>query len=696
MFHHSPHKYTKSEPVHKVKDLNIKLLNLFDAFDEQQILIKTIHKGSQDLSSNPTSLKNASTKYKSSKQFSSPNLTKLRPFSSREVFEKIPDLKNHEIINMTTKFHAYRHHHKEIKTEPIPFDEKPRTTEPKSVRILSGKKQINSPITVTIQTHEPSYTPFYAKDTARSNERSMPMTVSGTLTNFNFTTPEKTNTRKASETIRKPNSPVKEDRSAEKLAYLPEREIVSAYQTNRMNQNFTEVQGPWKFNGMKKIDLSEHTRVNSIAAVSNLRTDRSTSRKRGNSSTELKRQESPSALRATTAMSTQRSTFRIKKIEGEGVLKPPKVTVVQKKRLNDFLRNEFVDEVITNKHNARNLYDGEAFNNLNELKKILTSHVDVRQAMYGKEAKVEANENNQKPNAKNPMIKKEDKFPEDVPRLKRFELSDPDDLVLGVRPKNLISVIGDGAGQTSRRKNKAESAITITTTASEEAQRASDIEVKARNNFQPLKDAIEIQKARGKSIRQSLRDLLLKYARLNIRLQDLKHIDEIFPSKPYEKKGAFAFMRVVKSGDFYGVQEFLQQNKYFVFEYDPIKQTALHWCAKRGHARICSLLLEYGADTDAIDMGGKTPLYYALKEKNPEIVGRLLFSKANPWSIHGIDYKAICDDGWSLKYLNKARQLSILLMFHLAKDRQALWEKEAKALIAPIDTPLDDNDERKK
>lgn len=34
-------------------------------------------------------------------------------------------------------------------------------------------------------------------------------------------------------------------------------------------------------------------------------------------------------------------------------------------------------------------------------------------------------------------------------------------------------------------------------------------------------------------------------------------------------------------------------------------------------------------------------------------------------------------------------------MFHLAKDRQALWEKEAKALIAPIDTPLDDEEERK-
>ncbi len=77
----------------------------------------------------------------------------------------------------------------------------------------------------------------------------------------------------------------------------------------------------------------------------------------------------------------------------------------------------------------------------------------------------------------------------------------------------------------------------------------------------------------------------------------------------------------------------------------------------------------------------------------------MLFSKANPWSTKTVDYKAICDDARSLKYLNKARQvtiysfsiidlwgkLAILLLFHAAKDRQALWEKEAQALVAPID-----------
>ena len=521
MYNHSPLKFTKTEPVRRVKDLNIKLLNLFDAFDEQQILIKSIHKGTPDLSQ-PSTQKHSAALAKSSKQLSTPNLSKLRLFSSRETFEKIPDLKNHEIINMTTKFHHYRHTHKNLRTETEPLDDKPKLTEPKSVRILSAKKEKNTPI--TIDTNEPSYQPSATiKPSSRGQARSMPKTVQHhTLTNFNFSTPEKINKEKGYETARRGHSPFKDERSAEKLTYYPERETVSAYQSHRNNKSSSEVTGPWKFNGMKKIDLSEHIRVGSLQTAPTAR-ERSTSRKRGNSSTDLMKQEDPSALRMNTRspLLSTRSHFRIKKIEGEGVLRPPKVTVVQKQRLNDFLHNEFVDEVITNKHNARNIYDGEAFTNLNELKKVLTSHADVRAAMYVKEIKAEAAEGTQRPNAKNPMVKVEDKFPEDVPRLKRFELSDPDDVILGIRPKNLISAIGGaGNGQTSRRTNKGESVITVTSS-SDDVLRTSEVEGKARNNFQPLKDAIHIQKERGKRIRKALRDKLLKYARLNITLADV-------------------------------------------------------------------------------------------------------------------------------------------------------------------------------
>ena len=521
MYNHSPLKFTKTEPVRRVKDLNIKLLNLFDAFDEQQILIKSIHKGTPDLSQ-PSTQKHSAALTKTSKQLSTPNLSKLRQFSSREVFEKIPDLKNHEIISMTTKFHAYRHNHKNVTIETEPIEEKRKTTEPKSVRILSAKKDKNTPI--TIDTNEPSYQPSATiKPTSRGQARSMPKTVQNhTLTNFNFSTPEKVTKDKGYESVRRGNSPFKEEKSAEKLTYYPERETVSAYQTHRNNKSSSsEVTGPWKFNGMRKIDLSEHIRVGSIATAPTAR-ERSTSRKRGNSSTELLKQEDPSALRMNTRspLLSTRSHFRIKKIEGEGVLKPPKVTVVQKQRLNDFLHNEFVDEVITNKHNARNIYDGEAFSNLNELKKVLTSHADVRAAMYVKEIKAEAAESTQRPNSKNPMIKVEDKFPQDVPRLKRFELSDPDDVVLGIRPKNLISAIGE-KGQTSRRTNKGESVITVTSS-SDEMLRTSEVEGKARNNFQPLKDAIDIQRERGRRIRKALKEKLLKYARLNITLADVK------------------------------------------------------------------------------------------------------------------------------------------------------------------------------
>lgn len=49
-------------------------------------------------------------------------------------------------------------------------------------------------------------------------------------------------------------------------------------------------------------------------------------------------------------------------------------------------------------------------------------------------------------------------------------------------------------------------------------------------------------------------------------------------------------------------------------------QTALHWAVKRGHSLIVDRLLYYGAEIDAKDVVGKTPLYFAIKTGNIELV----------------------------------------------------------------------------
>lgn len=55
-------------------------------------------------------------------------------------------------------------------------------------------------------------------------------------------------------------------------------------------------------------------------------------------------------------------------------------------------------------------------------------------------------------------------------------------------------------------------------------------------------------------------------------------------------------------------------------------QSALHWAVKRGHSLIVDRLLYYGAEIDAKDVVGKTPLFFAIKTNNLELVKVILFS----------------------------------------------------------------------
>ncbi|XP_034950955.1 ankyrin repeat domain-containing protein 39 [Chelonus insularis] len=63
---------------------------------------------------------------------------------------------------------------------------------------------------------------------------------------------------------------------------------------------------------------------------------------------------------------------------------------------------------------------------------------------------------------------------------------------------------------------------------------------------------------------------------------------------------------------------------------DSAGYTALHYAARSGHLAICSLLLEHGADVNAVTKSGRaTPLHRAAMMGNIEMVEFLLKHKAN-------------------------------------------------------------------
>ncbi|XP_012523112.1 ankyrin repeat domain-containing protein 39 isoform X2 [Monomorium pharaonis] len=83
-------------------------------------------------------------------------------------------------------------------------------------------------------------------------------------------------------------------------------------------------------------------------------------------------------------------------------------------------------------------------------------------------------------------------------------------------------------------------------------------------------------------------------------------------------------------GDVDRVNRLLQKG-VFVDAVDSAGYTALHYATRRGHVRVCELLLEHGAKVDARTRSmGATPLHRAACMGNVEVVDLLLRHGAAP------------------------------------------------------------------
>jgi len=71
------------------------------------------------------------------------------------------------------------------------------------------------------------------------------------------------------------------------------------------------------------------------------------------------------------------------------------------------------------------------------------------------------------------------------------------------------------------------------------------------------------------------------------------------------------FLEAVKRGDTDAVANFLRNNKELVRYADEHGKTALHWAAERNQAEVTRLLLDAGADIEAMTSWGATPLDWA-------------------------------------------------------------------------------------
>ena len=85
----------------------------------------------------------------------------------------------------------------------------------------------------------------------------------------------------------------------------------------------------------------------------------------------------------------------------------------------------------------------------------------------------------------------------------------------------------------------------------------------------------------------------------------------IFPSEAFKPNGVCKLFEAIKEGSEEEVGRILKCNPYYVFSFDNLHQTPLHWAAKRYNGNIMQILLGYHANPNALDIAGRTPLYIA-------------------------------------------------------------------------------------
>ena len=85
--------------------------------------------------------------------------------------------------------------------------------------------------------------------------------------------------------------------------------------------------------------------------------------------------------------------------------------------------------------------------------------------------------------------------------------------------------------------------------------------------------------------------------------------DNTFPTEPFARGfKAKLFFSLVRKNEYKKVKEILKHDPFIIYEFDHIKQTALHHAAKRNFQDMTKLLCKSKAYIDKPDILGRTPL----------------------------------------------------------------------------------------
>jgi hypothetical protein len=179
----------------------------------------------------------------------------------------------------------------------------------------------------------------------------------------------------------------------------------------------------------------------------------------------------------------------------------------------------------------------------------------------------------------------------------------------------------------------------------------------------------KIQKKMRQNLIISLKEFMVFYKSIGLPPSQILS----FPVTPYFHPRAQTFIEAAKFGKTDRLKVIIEKeaNETFVYEYDHLLLTALHWAVKRNHTRAAEYLIQANSFVNAVDIFGRPPLYYAIDNKNAYLCYHLLIRLATPWSCRDCDYLEMCKSSPEIfSLIKRFRRADIYLRLVKYKDKE--------------------------
>jgi hypothetical protein len=156
-----------------------------------------------------------------------------------------------------------------------------------------------------------------------------------------------------------------------------------------------------------------------------------------------------------------------------------------------------------------------------------------------------------------------------------------------------------------------------------------------------------------------------------------------FPIRPYQHSRSIEFIVSAKLGKIERIQDLiLRESNLLVYEFDHFRLTALHWAAKRDFWICAESLLEASSYINALDVYGRTPLFYAIRNQNVGLVYMMLIRGASPWSSREANFIELAEGNVKvISYIKKFRVLDLMLKFQKPAAREEFRQYYLKTKV---------------